>query len=108
MLTSYEANSWITVGLNFIWMPQVFSSVTIVPLKGARWVTINTLSNVYAEIPLTFAVTEDKRFLITFNPFYEFWKDGHTTAKLSNGTHLGLPGNIYNFYGAELNFGYCF
>lgn len=108
MLTTYEANSWLSVGLNFMWMPQVFSSVSIVPLKGARWVTTNTLGNFYAEMPLNFAVTEDKRFLITFNPFYERWKDGPTTAKSSNGTHLGLPGNTYNFYGAELNFGYCF
>jgi hypothetical protein len=42
------------------------------------------------------------------NPFYEHWQDGHTTAKLSNGTPLGLPGNTYNFYGIELNFSFCF
>jgi hypothetical protein len=108
ILTNYDVLSWFSIGLNYIWMPQVFSSVTIVPLKGARWKTSNKMSNSYLEMPLTFDVTADKRFQITFSPFYERWHDGHTTAKLSTGTPLGLPGNTYNFYGAELNFGYCF
>jgi hypothetical protein len=89
-------------------MSQVYPTVSIVPLKGARWDLTNKLNNYYVSTPFTFSLSENKRFQIIFNPFYEHWQDGPTTAKLSNGTPLGLPGNTYNFYGADLNFAFSF
>lgn len=106
LLTNFDVTSCFSIGLNYIWMPQVYPTVSIVPLKGARWILTKTLSNFYAELPLTY--TFRKRYQLIINPFYEHWQDGHTTAKLLSGAPLGLPGNSYNFYGVELNFGFEF
>jgi hypothetical protein len=89
-------------------MPQVFSTVGIVPLKGARWDLTRKVCNFYAETPFTFSLTSDNKFQLVFTPFYEYWLDGRSTAKLSSGVPLGLPGNTYNFYGADLNFAFNF
>ena len=107
-LTNYAVTTRFSLGIDFTWMPQVYPTVTIVPLKGARWIITNQLSNFYVALPITFALTCDERFSLILKPFYERWNDGHTTAKLSDGTPLGLPGNTYNFYGAELNFAFSF
>ena len=100
-------NSWFTWGIGFTWMPQVDSTVAIVPLKGSRWHLTDQLANFYLEFPLDFTVSDNQRFHIIFKPFYEHWQDGHSTAKV-NGMSLGLPGNDYNFFGADLNFAYFF
>lgn len=105
---NYYFNTWIVGSLNFMWMPQVNSTVKIDPLKGARWSLEKSLVNLKVELPLTFFFTENRRYSVCLKPFYEYWEDGKTTAKLENGTVLGLPGNTYNFWGAELNFGFSF
>lgn len=46
--------------------------------------------------------------MLVVSPFYERWQDGHTTAKTSGGTPLGLHGNTYNFFGVDLNLAYSF
>lgn len=107
-LANYCVNSWFEIGIDFTWMPQVFSSVTIVPLGGARWSLKNTLTNFYVSLPHTFTFTKSRRFQIILNPFYEHWEDGHSTAKLSSGIALGLPKNMYNYYGVDVNFAYRF
>ncbi|MBY0530157.1 MAG: hypothetical protein K2P51_08240, partial [Rhabdochlamydiaceae bacterium] len=107
-LTDFVASSWFTWGVNFTWMPQVFPTVQIVPLKGTNWSLTDQLSNFYVEMPFDFTLTKDKRFHLIINPFYEHWKDGHSTARASNGVSLSLPGNSYDFYGANINFAYCF
>lgn len=108
LLASYEANCWFTGGIDFTWMPQVFPTVSIAPLRGTHWTLKNRLNNFYVAMPFTFTLTRNERFQIIVSPFYEHWEDGRTTAKTSNGTPLGLPGNIYNFYGVDLNLAYCF
>jgi hypothetical protein len=89
-------------------MPQIFPTVSIVPLKGTHWSLTNTLNNYFVELIFDFNITQDKCLHISFNPFYERWQDGHSTAKTSSGISLGLPGNTYNFWGADLNVGYRF
>lgn len=108
MLLDHDFKWWFALGLDVTWMPQVFSTVSIVPLKGARWNLTRTLANCFVEVPFTFTLTKNRRFQLIVNPFYEHWQDGHTTAKLSNGIPLGLPGNTYHFYGADLIFAYQF
>ncbi len=76
--------------------------------KGARWILDRTIGNVMVELPATFFFTKNRRYSLIFKPFYEHWADGKSTAKTSSGTPLGLPGNLYNFWGAELNFAYSF
>ncbi len=100
--------SWFCWGLGFTWKPQVYPTVAISSLKGARWTLTDTLANFCAELPLTFSLTSSGRFSIILKPFYEYWQDGHTTAVLSDGTPLGIPKNTYNFFGADLNFAYSF
>jgi len=107
-LTNFDFACWFSVGATFIWMPQVYPVVSIVPLKGAYWNLEKTLNNFYVDVPFTFTLTDDKEFQIILNPFYERWEDGHSTAKLSSGIPLGLPGNTYNFYGVDLTFAYLF
>lgn len=115
-LTNFVVNSWFAVGVDFTWMPQVYPTVSIKPLKGNHWTITKRLANFFVEVPFDFTLTKDKRFHLIFKPFYERWQDGHSTAKtlpapelgIPGGIPLGLPGNTYNFYGADLNFTYCF
>ncbi len=106
--SDYSVYSWFSVGLDATWMAQVYPTVSITPLKGSRWVLTKTFSNFSVKVPINFALTENRRFHLSFNPFYERWKDGHSTAKTSTGVSLGLPSNTYNFWGGEVNFIYCF
>ncbi len=106
--SDYMFSTWFSGGLNFVWMPQVYPTVKITPLKGARWILESSLNNFLVEFPLTFYVTRDKLFSIVVKPFYEYWQDGHSTAKTATGEKLGLPGNDYNFWGVDLNLGLSF
>ncbi len=99
-------NAYAWIGINFHWMPQVFSSVTIHPLKGARWALNNKLGNFRGELPITMRMTENT--FIVLEPFFEYWRDGHTSARSQAGTSLHVPGNTYLFAGIELNIGYSF
>ncbi len=108
VISDHPVTSWLSAGINFTWMPQVFSTVGIDPLKGAKWSLKESITNFSAEMPFTFNLTKDKTCQLSLIPFYQYWRDGHSTAKLPSGIKLGLPGNTYNFYGADLNFAYRF
>lgn len=108
LLADYFFNSWCSLGLNIIWMPQVYPTVKIEPLKGARWVLKNTYGNALVELPVTFFFAQNRCYSLIFKPFYERWEDGRSTAKTFTGSKLNLPRNIYNFWGAELNFAFLF
>lgn len=102
-LTEYALCSQWSLGLNFTWMPQVYPTVEITPIKGARWVLQNTLCNFLVELPLTYFPTANRCYTLIFKPFYEHWEDGKSTARTANGQSLGLPKMINNYWGAELN-----
>ena len=107
-VSEYKFNSCFTLGLDFEWMPQAFPTVQIRPLGGTFWSLTNKFANFLVEMPFIFTLTKRGNWMITLNPFYERWQDGHSTAKTSRGIPLGLPGNTYNFYGANLNLVYSF
>lgn len=107
-LSEYCFCSRWSLGLNFTWMPQVYPTVEIVPLKGARWILKNTLSNLLVELPVTYSLTKNKCYSLIIKPFYEHWEDGKSTAKTSTGQKLNLPKNFYSFWGAELNLSVLF
>ena len=107
-LSEYFFCSRWSLGLNLTWMPQIYPTVEITPLKGARWILKNTVSNVIVELPLVYFLTEDRRYSLSLKPFYEHWEDGRSTAKTSTGEELGLPKNSYNFWGAEINVAFSF
>ena len=108
LFTDYQVNWWFNYGIIATWMPQILPTVTIIPLKGARWVLSNSLNNFYLEIPFTFTLTKSQHWAVIVNPFYEHWQDGHSTARLLTGIPLGLPSNTYNAVGVELNLSYRF
>ena len=108
MISDYAFGSIFSIGVNFTWMPQVFSTVAIDPLRGSKWSLKESITNFSAEVPFTFTLSKDKKWQVIFTPFYQYWRDGHSTAKSPVGISLGIPGNTYNFYGADLNFGYSF
>lgn len=105
LLMNYKINRF-SIGLNGIWMPQIFPTVNFVPLDNARWVTACTLANFLVELPLAYRFCRDcwKGF-IELRPFFEYWQDGETLAKSSTGTPLGLVSNTYYIGGAEINLG---
>lgn len=107
-LSNYFFSPCWSLGINFTWMPQVYPTVEIVPLQGARWILKNTLDNVLVELPLTYSFTKNKCYSLILKPFYERWSDGRSTARTFTGQELGLPKNSYNFYGAELQFVFQF
>lgn len=95
-----------SLGLNFTWMPQIFPTVEIDPLKGANWSLVKTLGNLQLELPISYRYNRCWHFVI--KPFFEHWQDGGSTAILTNGQTLGLPNNNYYFGGVELNLAYLF
>lgn len=107
-LSEYFVDSCWSVGLNFTWMPQVFPTVEIVPLKGANWDLTKTMGNVLVELPIAYFFEEYKCCSLRLKPFYERWSDGRSTAATADGQSLGLPNNTYNFWGVELNFTFEF
>ena len=98
----------VSLGLNFQWMPQVFSTVAIRPLKGNYWCVNNKYANFKAGLPLTLIASQKHQISVAFEPFFEYWRDGHTHARSQAGTSLHVPGNTYLFAGIEINLGTSF
>jgi hypothetical protein len=107
-LNDFWAGSFFTLGLNAIWMPQVDSTLSLIPLKNSRWQLKRKLANFLVEIPFKFSAGAERQFLMIFKPFYEYWQDGETTIETTRGIDLGVPSNTYNFWGVEVNLGYRF
>lgn len=101
-------SSIVSAGLNFQWMPQVYPTLKITPLKGARWILNNKISNFRGELPLTICLAKKHRVSLMLVPFFEHWQDGHTSAKTQLGTVLHVPGNRYLMGGIDLNFRWSF
>lgn len=101
-----RASSWFSWGVNAQWKPQIFPTVNIVPIDGARWILTKKLNNYVVDVPLSFFVSDD--FSIVIDPFYELWHDGHSTAATITGLLLGLPGNKYTFTGVNVNLAWSF
>ncbi|MBS0652634.1 MAG: hypothetical protein JSR39_03815 [Verrucomicrobia bacterium] len=104
----FTINSWFALDVNFTWMPQVFPTVWIDPLRGASWSLKKKFANFLVEMPLDFTPTKNKKYHLIVTPFYEYWQDGRSTAKTTSGVRLGIPENTYQFFGFDVNFGYCF
>jgi hypothetical protein len=101
-------SSIVSAGLNFQWMPQVYPTLKITPLKGARWILNNKIANFRGELPLTLCLSKMYRVSLLLTPFFEYWQDGHTSAKTQIGTVLHVPGNRYLLGGLDLNFRWSF
>jgi len=103
-----KINRILTMGINFEWMPQVYPTVKISPLDGARWILDTELGNIRLGIPLTITPWEKKDWFFVVEPFFEYWQDGATTAVTPAGLALAIPKNNYYFAGFNVNAGYSF
>lgn len=109
VLAKYNIFPCFSAGLNLVWMPQCFPTLTINIIDGARWVLKRTYKNFKVSLPLSFHVQSVQGLSILLKPSFEFWQDGETTAKtiLSKRT-LGLPKDTYHFWGVDLGAQYAF
>lgn len=98
-------SSW-NWGLNAQWKPQIYPTVQIKPLDGARWMLDKRLDNVYIEMPITYRFGD--HFSLIAAPFFEWWHDGASFAETLTGLTLGLPGNEYYFTGLNVNLAWEF
>jgi hypothetical protein len=71
-------------GINFQWLPQIFPTVHMTPLGGARWSLIYQINNFFVETPLK--ITCCDRISCVISPFFELWHDGASTATTINTT----------------------
>lgn len=106
-LLDSDVNSSLSLGLNFQWMPQVFPTVTIVPLKGASWTLEKQINNFLVEFPIN-VLFQSCNLSLHLVPFFELWNDGHTTAKTTTGLSLNVPRIQYLFVGINVNLGMDF
>ncbi|MBS0629349.1 MAG: hypothetical protein JSS30_03885 [Verrucomicrobia bacterium] len=107
-LTIYDLFSCVSIGLDAVWMPQVFPTVTFNVVDGARWVIKSTYKNFNVALPLYFHFSSCSSFDVVLSPFFEYWEDGQTTARTQFNDPLGLPKNSYIFWGINLNLQYAF
>ncbi|HEV7738445.1 MAG TPA: outer membrane beta-barrel protein [Chlamydiales bacterium] len=107
-LVDRQVISSLSIGLNAQWMPQVFPMVKIKPLSGARWDLTYQWTNFSVDMPFTITPLKNKQFSLIIDPFFEYWRDGHTTAKTNRGLALNLPGNTYLFAGVNVNLAFSF
>lgn len=107
VLLERKITSYFTMCCNFQWMPQIFPTVWIEPLTGARWSLKYQLANFFVELPFLFTFMEEK-YALSINPFFETWRNGASTAETLNGLSLALPGNTYYFGGVNVNFAVSF
>lgn len=106
-LAEHHISPHFTMGLNFQWMPQVFPTVSLEPLGGARWDLKYQLPNFFVEVPFKYT-SRDQVYALSINPFFEAWRDGKSTAETLTHLLLALPGNRYIFVGVNVNFDYSF
>lgn len=107
-LSEYRIDSTFFLGLNFTWMPQAYPTVKITPLNGARWILDGEIGNFRVALPFTYNFSKRHQAFILFEPYFEYWQDGKTTAQTTLGTALNIPQNTYLFAGANLNIGVRF
>ncbi len=98
----------LSIGCNFQWMPQALPMVRISPLSGTRWDLTYQLSNFFVEVPFKISPWKNGQLEFIIAPFFDYWKDGHTTATTARGLALNLPGNTYLFAGVNVNLAYSF
>ena len=107
-LSVYDWFSCFSIGLDAVWMPQVFPTVTFNVVDDARWVIKSTYKNFNVALPLYFHLSSCTNWNVVLKPFFEFWQDGQTTSETQFNDPLGLPRTSYTFWGIELNLQYAF
>ena len=99
---------YLFTGLHVQWRPQVYPTVAISSLNGARFDTKYMLGNVLTELPISIVLSRANNICFVLKPFFEYWQDGATYAKSSQGIPLGISQVTYLFGGVDVNFSWSF
>ncbi len=102
ILMEFAVSPRFALELNFAWMPQVSSIVKIKPSKRSHYVLKREITNFSLELPFDFTLTKSQRLHLIVSPFGQYWKDGSGTG------HTKIRRNTYNYWGVDVNFGFCF
>jgi hypothetical protein len=101
-MVNHIFNQVVSCKLTALWMPQVYSSVEVIPLGSARWILPATEKNYSIEFAWHFLLS--KRIGLTITPFYKHWENGPTNETTPVGLDWEIPGNLYDFYGLKVGF----
>jgi hypothetical protein len=105
ILLDYTFNETVNVGLDFTWMPDVLSMVSLSSMQGSYW-ELERMNNYQVEIPCLFTVA--CRYQVIFAPFWRHFWDGASTAVTNGGMPLDLDKQMTNNWGASLSLGVLF
>ena len=104
MSMEYTVNPWFAVDVNVTWMPQVISNVRA--NSSNRHLT-RKIPNFNFGCAFDF-MTKNKRFHVIITPFGEYWQDGAGRSIKKSRRTLKVRSNTYQYWGVDLNFGFCF
>lgn len=101
----YMPISWVNVGLDFKWMPQIDPTLKVVDLSGGRW-ELAYKQGFFVKLPIEFIFKKHERYFwnVGVVPFFRWMKDGQTQAVTNNGTRLAIPENQYTYWGGQVTF----
>lgn len=104
-LIEYKPHRTVQVGLDFEWLPDVLSMVSLSTLNGSYW-ELNRLNNYIVQLPCLFSSCN--RYEIGLTPFWMHFEDGSSVAVTDAGIALNLDKQITNNWGGRLFFGIRF
>ena len=104
-LLNYRPNSILDLGLDFEWMPDVLSMVSISSMKGSFWELVR-MNNYQVQLPCLFHFAN--RWELSLTPFWYHFRDGKSTAVTSGGVPLNLQKQMTNDWGARISLGVYF
>ncbi len=104
-LLNYKPHPAINLGLDFEWMPDVLSMVSLSSLGGSFW-ELQRMNNYLVQVPCTFSFA--KRYEVSLTPFWMQFVDGKSVAVTDAGIALGLQKQVTNDWGGRLSMGVHF
>ncbi len=105
LIMNYVPNKIVNLGVDFEWMPDVLSMVSISTLKGAFW-ELKRMNNYLVQAPCLF--TFGNRWELGFTPFWMQFGDGQSIAVTDNGIALDLDQQKTNDWGGRVSLGVHF
>ena len=105
IVLSYVPCDRIHVALDFEWMPDILSMVSLSSMQGSYW-QLKRMNNYMVQLPCRFTFAE--RYELTITPFWMHIEDGASTAVTSGGMPLGLDQQTTNDWGGRISFGVPF
>ncbi len=100
-LLDYSPTPMVSLGIDFEWMPDVLTMVSISSLKGSYW-ELERMNNYLIQIPCTFRFCS--HYEISLVPFWMHFDDGASTAETDAGIALNLDKQVTNDWGGRLSF----